>query len=546
MSSATTSATGTGSPRPEPAAGDKPARLIRALGWAAAAGIGGSLLIMIVVSAARYSAAVPPMPWPHGFPPLEIAGRLPVRAVYAALWVATVAGGLGVIAGLAAVARGLRPPARLLIGAAVVAVVALALLPPAGSTDTLNYATFGRIAALGHNPYVMTPKQLSRTGDPLGRLDYLIWRNHGSLYGPLATLEQWAAAKLGGTSPALIIFWLKLWNAIIFLGVALGLDRMLRADPARRLRGHLLWSVNPLVIWGLVAAGHLDVIAAAATFFGLSMVRSARRRAGEAGDADDAAGARPGPSPLVALGAGVLVGVGVDFMLTYVLLAAALAWTLLRRPAALTCAAAGFLVVFVPPYLWAGKPLVDSLELRRGKVSADNFYQLFNVAYRHHLPSKPDAVVALAVVAFALLLLWRLPRAVPDLPAIQPALAIAIPWLFLWYYQLPWYDTMIIALLALYPASRLDYVVIVQFMAGTFALMPGGTPFEPPLGWLRTFSHATWFYGSPIVLLAAAVAVFLLCVSGAWNLGPPMAIRPVFGRLTLDRPGLRPLVRSGR
>ena len=39
----------------------------------------------------------------------------------------------------------------------------------------------------------------------------------------------------------------------------------------------------------------------------------------------------------------------------------------------------------------------------------------------------------------------------PELPAIQPALAIGIAWLFLWYYQLPWYDTMIIALLALYP-----------------------------------------------------------------------------------------------
>jgi hypothetical protein len=513
-------------------AGARPG-LARVLGWVAAAGIGGSLLIMIVASAARYSAAVPPMPWPHGFPPLEIAGRLPVPATYTALWLAAIAGAAGVIAGLAAVARGARPPARLLIGAAVVAVVALALLPPAGSTDTLSYATFGRIAALGHNPYAMTPRQLSGTGDPVGRLQYLIWRNHGSLYGPLATLEQRAAAGLGGASPTRIIFWLKLWNAVVFLGVALALDRMLRADAGRRLRAHLLWSVNPLLLWGLIAGGHLDLIAAAAAFFGLSMVRSP-------------GGGRRGPGPLAALGAGVLAGVGADVMLTYLLLAAALAWALRRRPVALASAAAGFLVVFVPAYLWAGRPLLDSLALRRGKVSADNFYQLFDVAYRHHLPPRPAALAALAVVGFALLLLWRLPRAVPGLPAIQPALAIAIPWLFLWYYQLPWYDTMIIALLALYPASRLDYVVIVQLMAGTFALMPGGTPFEPPLGWLRTFSHATWFYGSPVVLLAAAVAVFLLCVSRAWNIGPPMAIRPLSGRPAPDRPQARPLVRSGR
>ena len=29
--------------------------------------------------------------------------------------------------------------------------------------------------------------------------------------------------------------------------VALMLDRVLRLDPARRLRGHLLWTLNPLL-----------------------------------------------------------------------------------------------------------------------------------------------------------------------------------------------------------------------------------------------------------------------------------------------------------
>jgi hypothetical protein len=265
-----------------------------------------------------------------------------------------------------------------------------------------------------------------------------------------------------------------------------------------------------------VAAGHLDVFAAAACFFGLILVRSRR--------ADGQPRRMTGPTPLAAAGAGLLVGVGADFMLTYLLLAAALAWALLRRPVALLAAAAGFAVAFVPLYLWAGKPLLKTLLWRRGKVSADNFYQLFDTAYRHSLPPGPDMVVVLAFVAFVLLMLWRLPDAAGDLPAIQPALAIAIPWLFIWYYQLPWYDTMIIALLALYPASRLDYVVVVQMTAGTFSMMPGGSPFEPPLGWLRTFSHETWFAGVPLVLLAAAVAVVLLCVFNAWNIGQPVAI----------------------
>jgi len=473
VSSATTAATGTGSPRPSQPAATGATRLTRALCWAAAIGIGSSILIMIGASAVRYSPAVPLMPWPPGWPPLEVAGHLPVAATYAALWAAVILGGGGVIAGLAAVARGARFPARLLIAAAFVAVAAFAMLPPAGSTDTLNYAVFGRIAVLGHNPYVMTPVQLYRTGDPVGRLAPQIWHKHATLYGPLATAEQWAAAELGGTAPARIIFWLKLWNAIVFLGVVVGLDRMLRSDPARRARAHLLWSLNPLVLWGLMASGHLDAFAAAAGFFGLAMA-------------------------------------------------------LRRWPAALLAAAAGLAVAVVPAYLWAGRPLVHSLLLRRGKVSVDNIYQLFSAAYRHPLPPSVDLAVVLVFGALALLLLWRLPDVAPDLPALQPALAIGIAWLFVWYYQLPWYDVMIIALLALYPRSRLDYLVMVQLTAGSLVMMPGGSGTEPPLGWLRTFSHEIWFTWAPVVLLGCVVAVIALCLTGAWNFGPRAEIgRPV-------------------
>jgi hypothetical protein len=254
------SATGTGSPRlaQQDAARAVPAGPTRALAWASAAGIGSSILIMIVASAARYSRAVPPMPWPPGVPPVEIAGHLPVAATYAWLWAAAVLGGGGVIAGLAAVARGARFPAWLLLAGGLVAVAVFAVLPPAGSTDALSYATFGRMAALGHNPYVMTPNQLARSGDPLGKLAIQLWRGSGSLYGPLATLEQRAAAQLGGSSAARIVFWLKLWNAIVFAGIALGLDRLLRSDPARRARAHLLWTANPLLLWALVAAGSMS------------------------------------------------------------------------------------------------------------------------------------------------------------------------------------------------------------------------------------------------------------------------------------------------
>jgi hypothetical protein len=509
--------TGTGSPRlAQPGAAapqSRAAGLTRALAWASAIGIGSSILIMIVASAARYSAAVPPMPWPPGAPPVEIAGHLPVAATYAGLWAAAVLGGGGVIAGLAAVARGARYPAWLLLAGGLVAVAAFAVLPPAGSTDALSYATFGRIAALGHNPYVFTPDRLARSGDPIGKLAIQLWHGSGSLYGPLATLEQRAAAYLGGTSAARIVFWLKLWNAIAFAGVALALDRMLRSDPPRRARAHLLWSVNPLMLWALVAAGHLDMLPAAASFAGLALLRRGRLRTEPA--------TPPHAGVLSALAAGMLVGVAADCMLSYLLLAVAMAWALRRSAAALAAAAVGVGVLVVPAYLWAGRPLIRSLLARRGKATAYDFYQF--LSFRHQLSPGADVLVVLLFAALAVLLLWRLPDAVPELPAIQPALAIGIAWLFVWYYQLPWYSAMVIGLLALYPASRLDYLVIGQMAASTFALVPGGSTFAPPRGWLTSFWHATLSAFTPIVLLAAVAALVWLCVAQAWGTGPQRA-----------------------
>jgi hypothetical protein len=477
------------------------------LGWLAAAGIGSSILIMVAASAARYSAPVALLPRPTGPLPVEFGLRLPDPLVTIGLWAAAVLGGAGVAAGLAAVARGARYPAWLLLTVAVVAVAALAVLPPAGSTDTVSYATYGRMAVLGHDPYVMTPEHLLRTGDPIGRLAHLTWRRHPSLYGPLATAEQWAAARLGGTSAVAIIGWLKLWNAAAFLAVAAGLDRLLRGDPARRARAHLLWSVNPLLLWALIAGGHLDVLAAAASVAGLALLRPPGRPAGERVTAGQA------------LAAGALVGVAADIMLTYLLLALALAWALRRSPRALAAGLAGVAATLVPAYLWAGPAIFRSLARRQGKVGADTFYQLISSSFRHHMPPTAAALVEVACAALALLLLWRLPDGPPGMPAIRPALAISLAWLFLWYYQLPWYDTMAIGLLAIYPASRLDWPVLGQLTASTVALMPGTVTALHPPGLTRLASLAS-FRLMPAVLLAALAVLVGLCLTRAWGVGP--------------------------
>jgi hypothetical protein len=60
--------------------------------------------------------------------------------------------------------------------------------------------------------------------------------------------------------------------------------------------------------------------------------------------------------------------------------------------------------------------------------------------------------------------------------------------------------------------------------ASTFALVPGGSTFAPPRGWLTSFWHATLSAFAPAVLLAAVAALVWLCMSGAWRGGEPLAI----------------------
>src|SRR5262249_20752121 len=140
---------------------------------------------------------------------------------------------------LLSVARGARLPVWLLPALGVLAVAVLTVLPAAGSTDALSYAANGRMAVIGHSPYVMTPKQLGLLGDPIGLQVHsaipALWNDTVSVYGPVATAAEWEAAKLGGTSLAHITFWLKLIEAVCFLAVALVLDRMLRHDQPMRL-----------------------------------------------------------------------------------------------------------------------------------------------------------------------------------------------------------------------------------------------------------------------------------------------------------------------
>jgi hypothetical protein len=401
--------------RPRPPAD----QVTRLLGWSSAAGIGSALLVMIVVAVGGPSRAVVHLPGPQPGPPWWLPMHPDATLVAVSLWSAVIVGAAGVGAGLAAVARGARPPVRLLVGVALAVAALFTVTPSAGSTDTLDYAAYGRMVVIGHDPYLMTPAQLRRLGDPVGLAAPRPWQHAHSVYGPLATLEQAAAAELGGTSVGRIIFWLKLWNVLAFGAVVLALDRLLRRDPVRRARAHLLWSVNPLLLWVLVAGGHVDAVAAAIGFAGLLVIgpRPGSRQAGKPGIAG-----KPGLARAAA--AGALVGAATDLKVTFVLFGVGLAWAARRSPAALLAAAAAGLAVLVPSYLWFGPPAVTVL-LDHGNATMDNLYRMVWHGFGHGGDVPGLMVVALPVfAAVALLLLWRLPdggqasaRALPRLAA---------------------------------------------------------------------------------------------------------------------------------
>ena len=507
--------------------------LTRLLGWLAAAAIAVSTLIIVAVSAAGPNVSVPVMRKPSVSPPWWHALHLTATFVTVSLWAAMVLGCAGVIVGLVAVARGARPPVRAIMAAAFLAVAVVTVLPSAGSTDAISYAANGRMAVIGHSPYVMTPLQLRRSGDPIGRQIPFneipsTWLTTVSVYGPVATGAEWAAAELGGSSLARITFWLKLEEALAFGAVIVALDRMLRADPAQRLRAHLLWSVNPLLLWEIVASGHIDGLAA---LFGLLGVAALRLRPSKTSGSQT--GRTPnGRTPNGDRGqiglrdaalAGLAIGVATGIKAEYALFGLAVAWACRRSVKPLAAAAAGFVLVVVPAYLAAGTPAIKVLITRSPGITWDTMYQLFwrpVLGYTQFsvtsVPPHLELVAYLLFAAVAVLAVLRLPDRLPDLPAVTPALALSLAWLFVTAFQRPWYDVMALSLLALYSASRLDWVVLIRLLAGaTVYVQAVQSPVQPH--WLANLGQFDGAWLTPGVRLLATVALVWLCLSGRWG-----------------------------
>jgi hypothetical protein len=421
-----------------------------------------SIAVFAALSASGDRAIVAPI-GPAG-PFADLHYRLAPSLVKAGCWLAAACGGAGVMAGLAAVRQGWRPRPGLVLAACAGASVVFVFVPPAASVDVQNYAEYGRIVFLGHNPWVMTPQQLYQLHDPVGLLRPPEWRTQPTVYGPAATALEAAAAWLGGTSMAWIAFWIKVLNGVCYVAVAAVLDRLAGPDPARRARAGLLWAVNPLMLFWMVAGAHTDLLAALPLTLALLAVRTLRK---------------PGAGGRVALAAGVagvLAGIAIAVKVTFAAPVAGLAaglWqavTRRRRIVSLASGIAGGALVLAGGYAFAGKAALRSLSQRLSSVN-DLFVPIpRSVSHHPHL-------YAIALLAAFLIvggvLAWRMPAGPADLPEIRPMLVCALAVVLAGFVQYPWYDAIFFPLLALLPASRLDTWLVGRNALISILLLPG-------------------------------------------------------------------------
>jgi hypothetical protein len=297
---------------------------------------------------------------------------------------------------------------------------------------------------------------------------------------------------MAGDSTARTIFWLKVWNALAYLAVVLALDRATRSDPARRTRAHLLWSINPLMLLALMANGHNDVLAAAV---GVSALLAIRRM-----------------DSIRSLLAGILLGLASAIKAQYALFGVGLGWAARRNPRALTAVAVGAAAILIPSYLIAGRASINSTIGITALSPTGPWHTAARILGLQHSAGKLGLI---ACAILAVILLWRMPAGPPGLPAIRVAFALALALVVLSSQQTAWYDAMIFPLLAIMPATRLDWITVARATALAAASQPfiiGSNPF--PLTVFERISVA----GSPTLVLGVIVVALLwLCVARTWN-----------------------------
>ena len=189
------------------------------------------------------------------------------------VWSAIILGALGLWVGLRAMADGWKPKPRKLFALGSVLSLLTICVPPMTSADVLMYAAYGRLQAIGRDPYEITPAEVFRGQfDPVLRWTERPWQDT-----PACTVDHLldaarrqqtrrreharhrvlAAGVLGGA---------------LHPGVRGRIPVGTRRHPSTG-RAALLTIANPLLIWAVVAGAHNEPLAVMFAVAGLLFMR---------------------------------------------------------------------------------------------------------------------------------------------------------------------------------------------------------------------------------------------------------------------------------
>jgi hypothetical protein len=376
---------------------------------------------------------------------------------------------LGLAGMLWANSKGWNPSPRRLFWIAVGAIAVCANITPVGSSDTASYAAYGRIAALGHDPYVYLPSNLpgGAHSNPYTILVGWQWQKTASVYGPVATWTQQFAAWIGGGRP-----WATIWVILICTALAFVIaGYVLLRTAANPVRAGLLWVANPLLIEQLVLGGHLDSQVALA---GILAILVSRRGGSIWHDAT----------------AGLLVGIAGGIKVSAVFVGLGIAVPLLRERAWVRLARTGVVAIATTGALYgfsyglhALRPLAQASTL----VISPSVWRLVQIGVLHLMPGHQGGVTTVFGFLWpplTLLLAWYLyNRLSPDVPAaVAATCALTFAWVIVAPWSLPWYASVAWVALALLPRNSLTRwltlmtvtLALLHFNGGHLANTPTG------------------------------------------------------------------------
>ncbi|GAA3077898.1 hypothetical protein JOF29_005136 [Kribbella aluminosa] len=420
------------------------------------------------------------------------------------IYVAILLGGYGVYLATKALRHGWAPRVDRLIALGIGTTAAVTLVPPMASGDVLIYAAYGRIMALGGDPYTASPADTIRLGyDPVITATERPWQGARSVYGPIATWIQWLSSLIGGDSAQLTVWMLQVSVAISLVVTGLLLVKLVGKDLPAKRRVIMLSLANPLLLWAVLAGAHNDSIA---VMFAVVALVLFRRH--------------------VFL-AGLMLGVAGCTKLSIGLVGIAMLWALRadRRKCLYFCG--GGAIAMGGLYAIVGLQAFQQARSQTSFISTGTPHKvllsLFGLFLPNGLVRTVIAILAwVGLVVVAILLSQVFPKSLvpqthPDDPtpaAIRYTAIYAIPWSLTAMYSLPWYDVIAWAALAAVAASKVDGLMVVRTTMLAIAYVPGRDPHARQVA--ASLSDSLEFFSSrlrdtlcPAIELAVLIGLIL-------------------------------------